>query len=144
MRIFFRILVLAMSLHSGAHASLGEKATDNGLSSHQIQKSTASSYRVQMTHFNGREIREYIDQNNVVFAVSWKGRSHPDLSRLLGAHFSEYQNEVTRAQKSQGRFPKMFKTSHLQVHFFGHMRSVEGYAFEERLLPADFTMEALK
>jgi len=35
-------------------------------------------------------VREFLNENGSVFAVSWTGPVLPDLRHLMGAHFAEY------------------------------------------------------
>jgi hypothetical protein len=100
---------------------------------HEIQTSTLT-------------VREYVDQNGRVFAVTWKGVHHPDLKNLLGDYHEPFRStDASTPRRFGGR-------KHLEVHSSdqdltvvrsGHMRSLGGKAVVKSLLPEGVTAESL-
>lgn len=94
------------------------------------------SYDVLEIHNTGLSIREYVSSTGVVFAITWKGINHPDLSSLLSAHYSDYENTCLHSQRVRGfRFRRVFQGSDIVVEKFGHMRAMQGKAYMPSLLP---------
>ena len=136
MKQCFAILLLTFGFTGLASATLGEAHQE------MLSKAEVSQFKVKVINEKGYELREYINQDSRIFAVSWVGRSHPDLSQLLGQHYSEYQ--VAAQLKIKGRYPQPIKTSKMILHTYGHMGSVRGFAYEDRELPPYFDLEILK
>lgn len=136
MRFLLSLILMFVCVHVQASSSLGESRVGG-----QPQM-RGENYSVHFTRADGREIREYVNKNNIVFAISWVGRSHPDLSQILGRHFNDYLAVVEG--HSPGRQPVLLKTSKMNIHFSGHMGHVKAYAFETQLLPPGFDLEILK
>lgn len=82
-------------------------------------------------------IRQYADGDGHIYAVTWKGISQPDLSVLLGDHFTEYliQAEVGALARG-GRGPRRIQTNGVVVETSGHMRALRGIAYIPSKLPA--------
>ena len=107
-----------------------------------VQKT--ASYSVHEMETPIAKIREYIDNNGMVFAVSWMGIRRPDLSVLLGSFYEEYNNIDSRRARMITRAPVSIQTSRIQVRKSGHMRAIEGLAVITDQLPAGVRMEDLK
>jgi Protein of unknown function (DUF2844) len=45
----------------------------------------------QITAATGTMVREYVSRQGTVFAVSWDGRSSPDIAQLLGPSYAAYR-----------------------------------------------------
>jgi hypothetical protein len=143
---FFFYALLSFSLFKAltAQATLGEQ--NNGITKFNQQTSqkfllkTSTSNANYSTHSysNGATvIKEYVGANNVVFAVSWKGLVHPDLSKLLGSYWTEYSQKVKTTNPS--RRVSQVQTSKITVQKSGHMRKVSGKAYITSLLPSGVT-----
>ena len=50
----------------------------------------------EMPTADGGAVREYVSRSGVVFGVAWNGRTKPDLSALLGAHYADYLKAAAR------------------------------------------------
>lgn len=83
----------------------------------------------------GMLVREFLDRNGVVFAVTWNGPVVPDLRRLLGASFDAYVKSVT-ALKPGLRKDLRIASPELVVESGGHMRAYSGRAYLPALIPA--------
>jgi hypothetical protein len=101
------------------------------------------SYRVHIIQTNGALIKEYVTNSGQVFAVSWRGISHPNLSVLLGPHYQEFNALATSQVPSRGRAPSILKTTHAVVMRGGHMRDVHGKAYLPASLPQGIQPEEL-
>ena len=92
---------------------------------------------------NGNQIKEYITPQGRVFALTWNGISHPDLSSLLGSYFKEYESKRTQTGLPHGRKLRAIQTARVVVMKSGHMRNVRGGAFVPDLVPPGVKPEEL-
>jgi hypothetical protein len=86
---------------------------------------------------SGTKVREYVDGNNVVFAVTWSGPYLPDLKELLGAHFDTMVAQAKKAAKSE-RGQVRVNEPEIVINSGGHMGDFEGRAWLPGKLPAGF------
>jgi hypothetical protein len=97
------------------------------------------SYRIHVMHReDGSTINEYVTAAGKVFAVTWsEGRRHPDLSKLLGLHYKEYQDANTLIpSRSKGRPSRTVETANIKIVEGGQMGSVQGRAWVPKLIPS--------
>lgn len=60
-----------------------------------------ASYEVhEASSATGERLREYVNHSGTVFALTWQGRRAPDVSALLGAYATRYQNAVNNHRGS--------------------------------------------
>ena len=105
----------------------------------QLRQRSGVGYTVQeITLPSGTVVKEFVSPAGIVFAVSWRGPTMPDLAQLLG---SPYFGQLKAAQKTQ-----RFGHNHLEVtgptfvmHAGGHMRAFFGVAYVPSLLPPNVT-----
>lgn len=91
---------------------------------------------------SGITVKEYVDNNGNVFAITWKGPVMPDLQQLLGTYFSDY---ITAARNRRGGHHHLIISQPgLVVHAQGHMRAFFGVAYLPARLPAGVSPDALK
>ncbi len=126
-----------------AHAGLGQPvasvSTDRARMKGQLRQRSGIGYTVQeITLPSGTVVKEFVSPAGIVFAVSWRGPTMPDLAQLLG---SPYFGQLKAAQKTQ-----RFGHNHLEVtgptfvmHAGGHMRAFFGVAYVPSLLPPNVT-----
>jgi hypothetical protein len=133
-----------------AQAYLGEKKLNDP--STQIAVSSTggitSEYEIQESVQDGRTIRQYVNKQDIVFAISWSGFAHPDLQILLGTYFPAYLKASAFGMESSGvgngrRRPTRQsvyygKKQSLVVRMGGHMGHVVGIAFDPFMAPASF------
>lgn len=91
----------------------------------------------QSTLDSGTVVREYVDANGVVFAVSWNGPTLPDLRTLLGDKFTVMTANAAKRPKA-GHSQLAVEQSDLVVVSNGHMRAYAGHAWIPSALPAGF------
>lgn len=102
----------------------------------QIQ--TFANYTVQRHKLSDEsQFVEYVDNNNFVFAVSWDGSSRPDMAKLMGNYFFQFQSLLAKATSLNGI--TQLDSSSLVIQSSGHMRSFFGLAYLPPRLPADFS-----
>ena len=104
-----------------------------------------STVRVHILKKKHGVIREYLNQDGFIFAVVWKGNTHPDLSKLLGSYYEEYKTtEKKHRHHRRGQGPQNTRTTKMLVHRSGHMRSLTGRAICPSLVPKNFDLGSLK
>ena len=103
------------------------------------------NFTVREIQNGGNTIKEFLSPQGVIFAVSWRGLSHPDLSILLGSYFNEYKNSRAALQKKKGRSAKIqVQSNNIVVEHSGHMRDVRGRAYIPNLIPNNVSVEDLQ
>jgi hypothetical protein len=90
----------------------------------------------EFTADSGVRVREYLNREGVVFAVSWSGPVLPDLQRLLGTHFAEYTAALAALDHPGLHRSVRVASSTLVVESGGHMRAYAGRAYLPALVPA--------
>lgn len=104
---------------------------------------TAAGYTVhEFVTPTNTVVREYVSAAGKVFAVSWRGPLLPDLSRTLGAYFTQYQDAA--AAPHAGHRHLIIQQPDLVVHSNGHMRAFYGHAFVPSLLPPGFSADLIR
>ena len=89
-------------------------------------------------------IREYVNSAGIVFGIAWDGMRHPDLTALLGSYHGEYQSAVGAQPRQHGRRIRSVKSGNVVVETWGHMRKLQGHAFDPSLLPAGVSAHELQ
>jgi len=84
----------------------------------------------------GVRVREYLNRDGVVFAVSWAGPVLPDLQRLLGTHFAAYTTALAALDHPGLHRSVRVASSDLVVESGGHLRAYAGRAYLPALIPA--------
>ena len=120
---------------AAAHAQLGQ--TVQNASSPAMARAFAQSSVPWMSasskDANGVAITQYVNQQGVVFAVSWNGPVKPNLKALLGSYFS-----VDKSANPLGHVAARTQGD-LVVYSSGSMPHFEGYAYLKSDVPAGFT-----
>ena len=90
------LLGLGLASAPAAHAGLGE-GVESVQRDHIALQGTAlavtptGSYDLhEITIAQDNRVREYVSPTGTVFAVTWSGRSLPNLKAVLGQHYDEY------------------------------------------------------
>lgn len=105
---------------------------------------SAKPYSIQEIESGGVTLKEYVTSDGVIFAVTWRGLSHPNLAQLLGSYYSDYRAEKARVPRQKGMRLENVQTSQVVVKRAGHMRDLQGQAYDARLFPDGFKTEDLK
>ena len=102
-----------------------------------VNSMSLSQYDVQeITTGTGMRVREYVNRDGVVFAVSWTGPVLPDLQRLLGTHYVEYTTALAALNRPGLRRSVRVDLPELIVESGGHLRAYAGRARLPALVPA--------
>jgi hypothetical protein len=143
------LLVLSLSVATPALAALGGGAASveadrRALSASRLPTVAQAGYQVQEVEFGGTRVREYLSAAGVVFGLAWEGLTQPDLDTLLGAHAPAWREAERQAPRIPGRRSRTVMAPHLVVERWGHMRHVQGRAWDPDLLPAGVTADAIR
>jgi hypothetical protein len=104
---------------------------------------THSGFTVEaITTAAGIAVNEYVSGAGTVFAVSWRGPRHPDLSLLLGPYFAEYQAAAT--QPATHRRGLRIQTGNVVVETGGHPGDLWGRAYLPAQLPSGVGAEDIQ
>ncbi len=93
---------------------------------------------------SGAVVREYVTADGKVFGVAWQGPTIPDLRRLLGNYYPEYERAAEAARDLRHRGPLVIQQPDLVVQSGGHMRAYSGRAYLPELLPSGVRAEAIR
>ncbi|MDX9843972.1 MAG: DUF2844 domain-containing protein [Aquabacterium sp.] len=93
----------------------------------------------------GTVVREFVNAQQVVFAVVWQGPVLPDLAAFFGDHFTAYQQAVQqkRAAGQRGGVVHARKADLVMVSR-GRMGHFEGYAYLPALVPHGVDIHTLR
>ena len=130
------------SIQADRQALLGKKekfASKSAQNAKNVQNANLEkSYSVHEIQLSGRSIREYLSSNGIVFAVTWRGVSQPDLSVLLGSYFPEYKAATAQLRNQRRGTPQVIRSKKVVVEKSGHMRDVRGKAYLPEFVPVGF------
>lgn len=121
--------VKVRSLAAVRAASASASAASPSMAAVKVTESTLDS---------GTVVREYAATDGVVFALTWQGKTIPDLRTLLGKHFSALTAESARKPRA-GRAQVKVEGDDIVIVSGGHMRAYAGRAWIPSALPAGFT-----
>jgi len=95
----------------------------------------------QITRPDGAVLREYVSQDDRIFAVVWQGPTMPNLPQLLGSTYPTFQQAT---QGTNRRGPLSVRVPGLVVETSGHPRAFRVRAYLTNLLPEGVTEDALQ
>ena len=142
-----------------AYAALGENAGSVAADAAALDATTVShvaraavnapavtAYTIErMTTASGIAVNEYVSPAGKVFAVTWRGRRPPDLSRLLGSYFTQYQNTANAGGlTAHGLHRASVRGSEVVVETAGHMLDMWGRALLPAMLPPDVEQSEIR
>lgn len=145
----------ALMLSANAAAALGQapqpsaraiEATAGTPGATQLRAVPPSAaYSVATTTLpTGTVVREFVNAQNVVFAVVWQGPVLPDLAPFFGAHATAYQQAAQQKRASGQRGGAVqARQSDLVIVSRGRMGHFEGYAYLPALIPAGIDITTL-
>jgi hypothetical protein len=142
MRARAALVLLALGATSPCRAALGGTADSveadrTALSAVRRATVPRGGYTVQEVENGVTRLREYVSTAGVVFAVAWDGVARPDLDALLGPYAAAWREAERRVPRSQGRRDRAVVTRNLVVEQWGHMRNLQGRAYDPALLPPE-------
>jgi hypothetical protein len=132
-----------------ARASLGGDAasvrSDSGQLHGVVQSTLLQQYEIQeITTDGGVRVREFLNRDGVVFAVSWLGPVMPDLQRLLGENFESFAKAVAAMKHPGLKRALRIASSELVVESGGHLRAYTGRAYLPALIPTGTSIPDLR
>jgi len=128
---------LIFSFHTFAH--LGETNRFKQMTANQAESGIYSTVLIEQ---NAISITEYLDNSGQIFAVTWKGITHPDLSKILGSYFDQYQIIKDKEHRKMAQY--RVRSEDLVIEKSGKMRNVSGKAYVVSLLPKGFNLNDLQ
>ncbi|WP_229214699.1 DUF2844 domain-containing protein [Duganella sp. HH101] len=146
------MLVLSLLQGALAYAALGSSPSNFGTTPvRQGARTLAAAgsgstavYTVsQSTLDSGTVVREYMNAEGVVFAVSWNGPALPDLRTLLGDKFAVLSNTAAKRPKA-GHSQLAVEQQDVVIVSGGHMRAYAGHAWIPGALPAGFDTSVIE
>jgi hypothetical protein len=146
-RASLALLLLAAS--GPARAALGGTVesveTDRrALAASRLPSVAQALYQVHEIEVGGTRVRQYLSPQGLVFGVAWEGLAHPDLDTLLGPYAPAWREAEARAPRSPGRRAHTVTAPNLVVERWGHMRYVQGRAWDPALLPSGVSADAIR
>ncbi len=105
----------------------------------------SAAYAVASTTLpTGTVVREFVNAQQVVFAVVWQGPVLPDLSTFFGEHATAYQQAVQQKRAAGLRGGAVqARQSNLVIVSRGRMGHFEGYAYLPALIPTGIDITTL-
>lgn len=145
--LWFAAIILAFAQQ--ARATLGESAVSvakdrTALSAVQRSAKVLSGYTVHEIESDASSVREYMAPSGVVFGIAWNGLIHPDLTPLLGSYAAEYRTALKQTPRKPGRRRHQVKSERVIVEKWGHMRNLQGRAYDPALIPAGVNIDEIK
>jgi hypothetical protein len=131
------LLVLTALFPVACFAALGDQLSTQ-IKSLSVQKAQESetTFRVVPEQENGVAIKEYIDANDLTFAVSWRGPRKPNLNLLLGKFVIQYAVAGAMKPIERGHRSRQISTDEIEVLHYGHWGDIRGFAYIKSKLPA--------
>lgn len=139
-KLLFCSLILSVMSSSFAYDGLGNVITNKNTSMVKIlaQDKTGTGFTVQSVNENDITINQYIDNNNIIFAVTWSGITTPDFSTLLGNYKNYQDNNNSKDLKN-----RTINDNDLVIvkHYSGRLK--KGAAYLKSMLPNGFDVNNL-
>jgi hypothetical protein len=148
--VFFGAFFVVFSALPAARASLGGNrasvdALAQSMASRPATIAQARGYEVHEISTQRHVVREFVAPDGSVFAVSWKGRVHPDATVLMGAYFERFKQSVALARATHhGHGPMSGGIGDFRFELGGHARAVRGRAWLSGKLPPGVSTNELR
>jgi hypothetical protein len=88
-------------------------------------------------------IREYVSRTGIVFAVTWRGPTPPNLRQLFGAYFEPFQKAAAARLLPGNHRQLRLDQSDFVVQVTGRLRAFAGRAYVPSLIPRDVSIADL-
>jgi hypothetical protein len=140
-------LAVILTVPNVAQAALGATADSVALDETMFKGTdsvtpTATYDLHEIKAATGTTVREYVSRQGMVFAVSWEGRTTPNLEQLLGSSYSRYLTEA-RTHRT-GHHLLSINTPDLVASVLRLQRSSIGHVHLPALLPAGVAVTDLR
>jgi hypothetical protein len=103
-----------------------------------------NAYSVEEIDYGGTVVREYVSPGGIVFAISWNGIRHPDLTVLLGSYAARYKESLQKNPYQPGVRHFSLKADGVVVEKWGHVRNLKGRAYAPDLIPHGVSLDEIK
>ena len=151
-RALFLGLALATLLFMASlpvQAALGEPVDsmtpdEKQLSAVRRHLTVHNGYTIHEVSSEAVVVRQYVSPSGVVFGIAWNGLIHPDLMPLLGAYASEYEEARKQTPRKHDRRHLRVQANRVVVETWGHMRNLQGRAYDPDLIPAGVSRDEIK
>jgi hypothetical protein len=153
-RILMRaVLLLALGVNplwvGPARAALGGDAAsvlaDGAELRGVVISEIGQQFNVQdITVETGVRVREFMNRDGAVFAVSWTGPVLPDLQQLMGAYYSTYTTALAALNHPGLHRSVRVALPNLVVESSGHLRAYAGRAYLPALIPVGVSVADLR
>jgi hypothetical protein len=138
-------LLCAGSAYAGLGSNTASVQDDASALNGAISVEIRQQYSIrEISAETGMHVREFLNQDGVVFAVSWSGPALPDLQQILGTHFAEYSAALAALTHPGFHRSVRVASSGLIVESGGHLRAYAGRAYLPALVPAGVTLADLR
>lgn len=141
-------LIGVLMLAPAARAALGEsrdsvQADSRALGAAAPVVTSTERYEVHESRtVDGGVVRQYVNSQGTVFAVTWSARFRPNLQQLLGAHYAEYLSAARG--HATGHHVFSVTTPGFVIGIVQRPRGSAGTAHLPALLPAGMRAEELR
>jgi hypothetical protein len=127
------VLIFILAFSSRTFAALGDRESE--LPKAFYARSTFEHYNRHVLSQPKLQLKQFASQGRV-FAVTWNGKTHPDLRAVLGRHFSEYQAAYRKAKRTRrGHSPIEIELDGIHVEQGGTPRALYGRVWLTALFP---------
>lgn len=110
-----------------------------------IKKTQRLSYSLHEMKRGHLQLREFMTNHGKVFAVSWSGSKHPNLSQITGAHYEDFRSALEKAKKKhRGHGPLRIELNNFYLELGGSMRSVYGRMWLKNQIPQGVTQNEIR
>ena len=142
LNILLILPVAMLFVGTTAFATLGESEASidsdaTALHGTHLTTSVNGQIRARQLKTTKAVIKQYTNASGQVYALSWQGVKHPDLSVLMGAYFPEYSSALKARGSSSLRRNSTVTTSQAVIHLSGVPRHMSGLVYVPALLPSE-------
>jgi hypothetical protein len=109
-----------------------------------LSVTTATHAMHAMTLESGGSVKEFANNDGVVFAITWAGPGRPDLRQLLGDRFDKMQATFAIRAGRRLRSAITIDQNDFVIHMGGHSGAFHGVAYLPGLVPSGFDMSILQ
>jgi hypothetical protein len=139
---FFALLLCAQPASAALGGDALSIAADQVRLAANVRIVQAEQYTMhELEAATGTKVREYLDSEGKVFAVSWEGPFRPNLRQLLGSYYETY---LKAAGPRVSRGPLNLSLPGLVIHMSGHQRAFYGRAYVVDRVPQGLSADEIR
>lgn len=138
---FFALLFCTRPASAALGGDVASIAADQALLAASVSIVRAERYTMhELAAATGTKVREYLDSEGKVFAVTWQGPFRPNLRQLLGSY---YETFLKAAGSRMSRGPLNISLPGLVIHMSGHQRAFYGRAYAADRVPQGLSTDEI-